>query len=113
MKLTRYTIQGKGIFHAMDYIDELVDRGVIGETEAKRFYRKGEDPFRDRLPAPKFGKGLSCWFTEYGLEYFARPLQIIIDTYERYIGIVDVVTCDYDGPAVYSDEYQVVIENNY
>ena len=110
MVLTRYTIDGKGIFRTLQNMFNEVDMSVADEQE---LFDAQEEFERDMsVPDICTNKDVktTCWFTEEGLAHFDYSLDTLMWATDMYLGKQIEKKCiEYTGTPLYLDEYQAVL----
>jgi len=110
MKLTRYTVDGKGIFRALLKMFNEVNMSATDEQDlfdaVEIFERDMEVPDICHDGITK----TASWFTENGVKAFAEALDTISYYAELYLHKqIKVEFIEYDGVPLYKDYYQAVL----
>ena len=113
MLLTRYEFNGRGIFHAMHVLEDILS---FGDMEDLLW---AEKIFDDELYSPSIEldlqgeKHFASYFTVTGLKNFAEPLGIIVSLFQQAedagLGRLSIWTVDNAKEKIlFQDENQVV-----
>lgn len=110
MKLTRYTVNGVGIFRKLQLLFNEVDMEVADEVDLYA----AEDVFEERMIVPDVCTDKTIqstsWFTEKGMIEFEDAIDTILLYASLYLDAsVKKEVIEYDRPYLYKDDLQVVI----
>lgn len=108
MILTRYTINGKGIFQALQLLFNEVDMSVADEQELF----DAEEVFERDMEVPDVctTQKTTSWFTENGVKEFKDALDTILYYADIYLEEkIKVEKRELEEQPLYQDYYQVVL----
>ena len=110
MVLTRFTVEGKGIFRALQKLFDKADMSVADEQDLF----DAEEVFERDLEVPDiYQNGVTkstAWFTELGMKEFEEALDTILYYADLYLEApIKKESMEYDGDVLYKDCYQVVL----
>ncbi len=113
MLITRYTVNGYGIFTQMNGLYKADEEALMDEMDWQEFMHV--EYFFDRnLPMPDIErderKKSRSWFTKKGLDMFRDELESLLYLYKKYIGEPEIHVMEVsDKDVIYADEYQILI----